>query len=99
MNLIRITFLLLALAATGCVTSRQSAIDARLESQERKLDRLERMVEELALKANDGIYVVRPGDTAAKIARTFGTTPEQLRALNPEFGLPHLHVGQRLKVR
>jgi len=98
-----ITFLLLALAATGCVTSRQRAtqsdFDARLESQERRLDRLERMAEELALKANGGVYVVRSGDSAATLARTFGTTTSELRTLNPSVDWTRLRVGQAIKVR
>lgn len=103
MNLVRITFLLFALAATGCVTSHQAAIQsdlgARLESQERRLDRLEKMVEELALKANGGVYVVRSGDSAGSLARTFGTTTAELRTLNPSVDWSRLRVGQAIKVR
>lgn len=100
--------LLLGALAAGCAASRPAAqapqqerayIDARLEVIEARLDRVERMVEEILVGAKGGRYTVRPGDNAAHIARVFGVTLDQLAAMNPEVRWDHLQVGQVIRVK
>ncbi len=43
-------------------------------------------------------YVVRPGDTAYRIAQRFGTTVPALAAANPSVNLNNLSIGQVLTV-
>jgi hypothetical protein len=44
------------------------------------------------------VYVVKSGDTAARIAARFGVSLEDLERANPEFDLNRLQVGDRLIV-
>ncbi|HVW21454.1 MAG TPA: LysM domain-containing protein [Opitutaceae bacterium] len=48
--------------------------------------------------AGPGEYVVKPGDTLAKIARTNGCTLSELQQVNPGVNSSHLHIGQKLKL-
>jgi peptidoglycan DL-endopeptidase LytE len=43
-------------------------------------------------------YTIQSGDTLATVAATFGTTVEQLLALNPEIDPRSLRVGQKIRV-
>jgi LysM repeat protein len=43
-------------------------------------------------------YVVKKGDTSAKIAAAQGCTREQLKAVNPGLNWAKLHVGQKIKL-
>ena len=45
-----------------------------------------------------GVYIVQPGDTAAKIAAQFHLTIEQLSALNSGMDISYLKIGQKLHV-
>lgn len=47
----------------------------------------------------DSEYVIRPGDTGAKIAKRHGLSVGELLALNPNLDLRRLKVGQRVKVK
>ncbi|MBP6480458.1 MAG: LysM peptidoglycan-binding domain-containing protein [Pseudomonadales bacterium] len=54
--------------------------------------------ESVALK-NHGLYTVKPGDSLSQIAKRFGTSTQQLAALNTIGTGSTLRVGQKLKVR
>lgn len=54
--------------------------------------------ESVALK-NHGLYTVKPGDSLSVIAKRFGTSTQQLAALNAIGTGSTLRVGQKLKVR
>lgn len=43
-------------------------------------------------------YIVKSGDSGAKIARANGVSLADLRAVNPEINWNKLHVGQKLKL-
>lgn len=43
-------------------------------------------------------YVIKKGDTSAKIAAAQGCTREQLKAVNPGLNWAKLHVGQKIKL-
>jgi LysM repeat protein len=43
-------------------------------------------------------YTIQSGDTLATVAAMFGTTVEQLLALNPEIDPRALRVGQKIRV-
>jgi len=43
-------------------------------------------------------YIVKKGDTSAKIAAANGCTREQLKAVNPGLNWTKLHVGQKIKL-
>ena len=43
-------------------------------------------------------YVIRRGDTFETVAERYGTTVEQLRALNPGVNPVRLAIGQRIRV-
>lgn len=48
--------------------------------------------------AGPGEYVVKPGDSLRKIARSAGCTLAELEAVNPGVDSRHLKVGQKLKL-
>jgi LysM repeat protein len=48
--------------------------------------------------AGPGEYIVKPGDTGAKIARANGTSISDLTAVNPGVSWTHLKVGEKLKL-
>ena len=48
--------------------------------------------------AGPGEYVVKPGDSLAKIARTSGVSLTDLESVNPGVDSKHLKVGQKLKL-
>jgi len=48
--------------------------------------------------AGPGEYIVKAGDTGAKIARTLGVTRSELESVNPGVAWNKLHVGAKLKV-
>jgi LysM repeat protein len=48
--------------------------------------------------AGPGEYVVKPGDTLAKIARGNGVSLSDLQSVNPGVDSKHLKPGQKLKV-
>jgi len=48
--------------------------------------------------AGPGEYIVKPGDTGAKIARTSGCSIADLKSVNPEVNWNHLKVGEKLKL-
>jgi LysM repeat protein len=48
--------------------------------------------------AGPGEYVVRPGDTLAKIARGNGVGLRDLQSVNPGVDSKHLKVGQKIKL-
>ncbi len=48
--------------------------------------------------AGPGEYVVKPGDTGAKIARANGTSIADLTSVNPGISWSHLKVGQKIKL-
>jgi LysM repeat protein len=48
--------------------------------------------------AGPGEYVVKPGDSLAKIARANGCTLSELQSVNAGVDSKHLHVGQKLKL-
>ena len=60
-------------------------------------------MQEAAGGANQGyfVYVVEKGDTLTKIAREYGTTPEELAKANgkPLRKMNLLWVGQKIKLR
>jgi len=43
-------------------------------------------------------YVIKAGDTFAKIARARGVTPAEITAVNPSVNSAKLHVGQKIKL-
>ncbi|SYZ73216.1 putative Lytic transglycosylase catalytic [Candidatus Zixiibacteriota bacterium] len=49
--------------------------------------------------SDDGVYVVRSGDTVSDIARAFGVSADQIRRLNNLGRSSRIYVGQRLKIR
>jgi LysM repeat protein len=48
--------------------------------------------------AGPGEYIVKPGDTGAKIARANGTSIADLTSVNPGVSWSHLKVGEKLKL-
>ncbi len=48
--------------------------------------------------AGPGEYIVKPGDTGAKIARANGCSIADLTAVNPGISWTHLKVGEKLKL-
>jgi len=48
--------------------------------------------------AGPGEYVVKGGDTGAKIARANGCTISELTAVNPGVSWSHLKVGEKIKL-
>jgi hypothetical protein len=48
--------------------------------------------------AGPGEYVVKPGDSLARIARANGVTLADLQSVNPGVESKHLKVGQKLKL-
>jgi len=44
-------------------------------------------------------YVVQSGDTLGSIADKYGTTVDELTALNPGIDPTALHIGQRIRVK
>lgn len=48
--------------------------------------------------AGPGEYVVKGGDTGAKIARAQGVSLGDLMAVNPDVNWTKLHVGQKIKL-
>lgn len=44
-------------------------------------------------------YVIKPGDTAAKIARTQGISLADLQSLNPGVQWARLKVGQKIRIQ
>lgn len=48
--------------------------------------------------AGPGEYVIRGGDTGAKIARAQGVSLADLMAVNPEVNWNKMHVGQKIKL-
>jgi LysM repeat protein len=48
--------------------------------------------------AGPGEYVVKAGDTGAKIARANGCTLSELESVNPSVTWTHLKVGEKLKL-
>ncbi|HEX3728367.1 MAG TPA: LysM peptidoglycan-binding domain-containing protein [Opitutaceae bacterium] len=48
--------------------------------------------------AGPGEYVVKPGDSLAKIARANGCTLSELQSVNPGVESKKLHIGQKLKL-
>ncbi len=44
------------------------------------------------------IYVIQAGDTVTKIARRFGISIGDLRAMNPDMTSYRIKVGQKVKV-
>ncbi len=48
--------------------------------------------------AGPGEYVVKRGDTLAKIARANGVSLTDLQAVNPGVDSKHLKVGQKIKL-
>ena len=48
--------------------------------------------------AGPGEYVIKGGDTGAKIARAQGVSLSDLQAVNPDVNWTHLHVGQKIKL-
>jgi LysM repeat protein len=51
-----------------------------------------------AVAAGSDEYVIKAGDTFAKIARTHGVSPEAITAANPGVNSGKLHVGQKIKL-
>ena len=45
-----------------------------------------------------GEYVIKPGDTFAKIARANGFSPADVSAVNPGVDSSKLKVGQKIKL-
>jgi LysM repeat protein len=48
--------------------------------------------------AGPGEYIVKSGDSGAKIARANGVSLADLKSVNPEVNWSKLHVGQKLKL-
>jgi hypothetical protein len=48
--------------------------------------------------AGPGEYVIRPGDTLAKIARANGVSLSDMQSVNPGVDSRHLKVGQKIKL-
>ena len=48
--------------------------------------------------AGPGEYIVKGGDSGAKVARANGVSLEDLKSVNPEVNWTKLHVGQKLKL-
>lgn len=48
--------------------------------------------------AGSNEYVIKPGDTLAKIARANGTSLAEITAVNPSVNSAKLHVGQKIKL-
>ena len=48
--------------------------------------------------AGPGEYVIKPGDTFAKIARAQGVSPNDLAAVNPGVSSSSLKIGQKIKL-
>jgi len=48
--------------------------------------------------AGPGEYVIKGGDTGAKIARAQGVSLSDLQAVNPDVNWTKLHVGQKIKL-
>ncbi len=53
----------------------------------------------LPASANDDVHVVKPGETLSQIAESYGTTVEELRALNNLGNVDFVWYGQRLIVQ
>jgi LysM repeat protein len=48
--------------------------------------------------AGPGEYIVKPHDSAARIARANGCSVADLRAVNPDVKWNHLRIGEKLKL-
>jgi len=48
--------------------------------------------------AGPGEYIVKAGDTGAKIARANGCSVSDLTSVNPGVSWSHLKVGEKLKL-
>jgi LysM repeat protein len=48
--------------------------------------------------AGPGEYVIKSGDTLAKVARANGASLADLEAVNPGVDSKHLHIGQKIKL-
>jgi len=48
--------------------------------------------------AGPGEYVIKPGDSFAKIARANGCSIADIQAVNPNVNAAHLSVGQKIKL-
>ena len=53
---------------------------------------------ELVAPEGHGFYQVEPGDTLYSVARTFGTSPAELRRLNSEIEATSMAIGKFLLV-
>jgi LysM repeat protein len=51
-----------------------------------------------AAMAGPGEYIVKAGDSGAKIARSLGVSLSELQSVNPDVKWTKLHVGMKLKV-
>lgn len=48
--------------------------------------------------AAQGVHKIRRGETAMQVARSYGLTLAQLKALNPKLNLSRLSIGQALRI-
>ena len=70
--------------------------EAKAAAKPTKADKAGAAKEPAAAGANE--YVVKGGDTFAKIARATGLSPDAIAAANPGVSSAKLHVGQKLKL-
>jgi LysM repeat protein len=70
--------------------------EAKATAKPVKADKAGAAKEPAAAGANE--YVVKGGDTFAKIARATGLSPDAIAAANPGVNSSKLHVGQKLKL-
>jgi len=74
-----------------------ATVSTTIGTLEKKVDDLE-VARKPAAVAGPGEYVVKPGDSLAKIARANGVSLADLESVNPGVSSAHLKIGQKLKL-
>lgn len=105
---IQILMLLSATALSGCATiPKNEQAPAPQMTLEERVQELESQVHFLQFEVSSwreamsrqGFYVVKAGDTGAKIANAFGLTMDALIMLNPGIEWKRLKVGMVIRIK
>lgn len=99
---------LLAAVLSGCTTTpKEEQAQAPQMTLEERIQELESQVHFLQFEVSSwreamsrqGFYVVKAGDTGAKIANAFGLTLDALMILNPDIEWRRLKIGMVIRVK
>ena len=93
-SLVIVSVALLALFMAGCATDR----GAQTQSIRADASLLSATNSVPGSTYEVRVYVIARGDTLAKIARQFGISIADLRAINPDLIPTRLKVGQKIRV-